>query len=471
MNFEVVIGLEVHVEMNTKSKMFSSAPVNFCAPANTSISYLDIAFPGTLPTVNKQAVINAIRMSNALHMDIDDLLVFERKNYFYSDLPKGYQITQAFRPIGKNGYLTLKSGKKIRIERLHIEEDTCKQIHVGKESYLDFNRAGIPLLEIVTLPDLKSGKEARECLEILRSIATFLNVSDGKMELGNIRCDVNISLSEKGSDKLGRKVEIKNLNSLTNIQSAVDYEVDRQYKLIKENKKVKQETRRYDEAHKKTVELREKVDAVDYKFFTDANIPPIKLSKQFIQDAIDSSCELASERKQRYKKLGLSEYDSSLLTSNKEVSDYFDECIKTGCSPKLLANWINVEIQAIINKETASISDLGISSDDLGNLIKMIDENKISNNQAREIFSLARNERVGINKILEERQFFLVNDESKLLDIVSGVLNENPQVVINYKQGKDRVIGFLVGEVMKATNGNANPKIVHKIVMEEIKRR
>ena len=369
MEFNVVIGLEMHVEMNTKSKMFSSAPVSYVAPSNTCLSLLDMSFPGTLPSVNKQAVVNAIRLSHALHMEISDILTFERKNYFYSDLPKGYQITQAFNPIGKNGYLTLNSCKIIRIERLHIEEDTCRQFHIGNESYLDFNRAGIPLLEIVTLPDITSGSEAKEVLETIRSMVTFLDISEGKAELGNLRCDVNVSLSEKGSNKLGHKVEIKNLNSLVNIQKAVDYEINRQSKLIKEGKSIKQETRRYDEAHKRTVELREKVDAVDYKFFTDPNIPPIKLSKEFIKDAIDSSLELASEKKARYKALGLNDYDSSLLVSNKDISDYFDEGLKTGCSVKLLANWINGDIQGILNKENISIKGFNISSIELGNLI------------------------------------------------------------------------------------------------------
>lgn len=471
MEFNVVIGLEMHVEMNTKSKMFSSAPVSYVAPSNTCLSLLDMSFPGTLPSVNKQAVVNAIRLSHALHMEISDILTFERKNYFYSDLPKGYQITQAFNPIGKNGYLTLNSGKIIRIERLHIEEDTCRQFHIGNESYLDFNRAGIPLLEIVTLPDITSGSEAKEVLETIRSMVTFLDISEGKAELGNLRCDVNVSLSEKGSNKLGHKVEIKNLNSLVNIQKAVDYEINRQSKLIKEGKSIKQETRRYDEAHKRTVELREKVDAVDYKFFTDPNIPPIKLSKEFIKDSIDSSLELASEKKARYKKLGLNDYDSSLLVSNKDISDYFDEGLKTGCSVKLLANWINGDIQAILNKENISIKEFNISSIELGNLISLVEQDKLSNKQAREILLEAHSSDKKIEKVLQERNFSLVNDEAKLLDIISELLDSNPQIVTDYKEGKDRVIGYLVGQVNKVTDGNANPKIVHKLIIQEIKRR
>ena len=292
MELRAIIGLEIHVEMNTKSKMFSDAPVSFGQLPNTQVSAFDMSFPGTMPTVNKQAVINAIRVSNALNMTIDNVLMFDRKNYFYSDLPKGYQITQYYRPIGRNGCLTFNSGDEnitINIERLHLEEDTCKQFHVDDFSYLDFNRAGIPVIEIVTKPEFKSGQEVRKFVELIRSIVVFLDVSHGKMEEGNIRVDLNVSLED--DNKRWSKVEIKNLNSLSNIEKAINYEVNRQKDLVIKGKTIGRETRRYDETNDRTVMLRIKTDSVDYRYFTDPNIPPIKLSDEFIKNAIDTSPE------------------------------------------------------------------------------------------------------------------------------------------------------------------------------------
>ena len=294
MNFEAVIGLEIHVEMKTKSKMFSSAPINFSDEPNTDTTYLDFAFPGTMPVVNKEAVRKAIQMCNALHMEIDDELWFDRKNYFYSDLPKGYQITQQARPIGKNGYLEIEidgEKRKIGIERLHMEEDTCKQTHFNDYTLLDYNRAGIPLIEIVSLPVMHTGLEARKYVEKIREFVTFSGVSDGKMEEGSLRCDVNISLRPYGSDKFGTKVEIKNLNSIANIEKAIDYEILRQSRLLFKGEDIIQETRRFDEAKKETILMRVKTDAVDYKYFTEPNITPIKLSKEIPNSFIPSQFE------------------------------------------------------------------------------------------------------------------------------------------------------------------------------------
>ena len=349
MEFEAIIGLEIHVEMKTKSKMFSDAPVTFGDLPNTNVSPVDMAFPGTLPTVNKQAVVNAIRVCNALHMSIDRELHFDRKNYFYSDLPKGYQITQQFRPIGSDGYLCIDTSngkKKTGIERLHLEEDTCKQLHSWDCSLLDYNRAGIPLIEIVSRPEMRSGEEAMKYVEQIRSIVTFLDVSDGKMEEGSLRCDVNISIREKGCDRFGTKVEIKNLNSIANVQKAIDYEFIRQVELVNNGQEVKQETRRFDEASKTTVLMREKTDSVDYKYFEEPNILPISLSEEFVKEAIETSNELAESKLIKYKALGLSDYDSNQLISDKNISVYFDKSLLGGASPKLLANWILGDIQS-----------------------------------------------------------------------------------------------------------------------------
>ena len=474
MEFESVIGLEIHVEMKTKSKMFSNAPVKFGAIPNTLVRPLDMAFPGTMPVVNKQAVINAIRVCYALNMKIDQEIHFDRKNYFYSDLPKGYQITQQFRPIGSDGYLLINTSqgeKKIGIERLHMEEDTCKQLHSWDFSLLDYNRAGIPLIEIVSRPDLRTGEEAAKYVEKIRSIVSFLDVSDGKMEEGSLRCDVNISLREKGVEKFGTKVEIKNLNSIANIQKAIDFEISRQSIILEFGGSIEQETRRFDEGSKETVLMRVKTDAVDYKYFTEPNIAPIKLSKEFIEDAIRTSPELAEVKLERYKKLGLNDYDSSLLIADKDVSNYFDEAAKSGANPKLLANWVIGDIQSVLNKEGISIKKFNIAPSLLAELVLLIEEGKVSNKQARELFAKMLEKPKSPKKLLEESGTSLISDEATLLAIVKEVVDANEQSVIDYKNGKDRALGFIVGQIMKKTQGKANPGLASKLVLEELKRR
>ena len=474
MEFEAIIGLEIHVEMKTKSKMFSTGPVSFGEDPNTKVNIVDMAFPGIMPTVNKQAVINAIRVSNALHMHIDDTVMFERKNYFYSDLPKGYQITQQFRPIGSDGYLTIETSngpKKIEIERLHMEEDTCKQLHSWDFSLLDYNRAGIPLIEIVSRPDMRNGEEAAKYVEKIRSIVTFLDVSDGKMEEGSLRCDVNISLREVGATKFGTKVEIKNLNSLNNIQKAIDFEISRQSIILEFGGQIEQETRRFDEGSKETVLMRVKTDAVDYKYYTESNIAPIKLSKEFIEDAIKTSPELAETKLERYKSFGLNDYDSNLLIADHDVSNYYDQGIKSGCSPKLLANWVIGDVQSILNRDAISIKEFKVSPENLGKLILLVEAGKVSNKQARDIFSEMVNSNEDPESIMKKLGISQVSDEGELRKIVIETLDQNEQSIIDYKNGKDRAIGFIVGQIMKKTQGKANPALVNKLILEEIGRR
>ena len=475
MDFEAVIGLEIHVEMKTNSKMFSSAPVTFGDDPNTRVVPLDMAFPGTMPVVNKQAVINAIRVCNALHMTIDHELWFDRKNYFYADLPKGYQITQDKRPIGRNGYLEIETSngkKKIEIERLHMEEDTCKQLHSWDCSLIDYNRAGIPLVEIVSRPDIRSGEEAMKYAEKIRSIVSFLDVSDGRMEEGSLRCDVNISLRPVGSETFGTKVEIKNLNSFANIQKAIDFEISRQQVILLTGGKVQQETRRFDEGSKETVLMRLKTDSVDYKYFTEPNITPIKLSDEFVEDAIKSSPELAEAKLLRYKELGLQDYDCGLLISDKDICDYYDAAVKTGANPKLIANWVIVDIQAILNKNSISIKEFAISPEKLGALVKLIEQGKLSNKQAREVFEkLQNNPSKSPEDLMKEMGTTLISDEEAIKKIVSETLDENEQAIIDFKNGKDRAVGFIVGQIMKKTQGKANPGLTSKLVVEELKRR
>ena len=473
-NFEAVIGLELHIQLNTKSKMFSSAPVTFGKVPNSSVDYYDFAFPGTMPTVNKQAVIYALMMCNALHMIIDDVLMFERKNYFYSDLPKGYQLTQEFRPIGKNGYLTIKlndSDIKINISRLHLEEDTCKQFHTKDYSYLDYNRAGIPLIEIVSAPEIKSGTEAAKYVEKIRSIVTYLGISDGKMEQGSLRCDVNVSLKRKGDNQFGTKVEIKNLNSISNIQKAIDFEIERQSELLSSGVKISQETRRFDESLKETVLMRVKVDNVDYKCFTDNNIPPIKLSAEFIKTAIESSPELAESKLKRYVSLGLSESDASIILDDKNIANYFEEALASGCSIKLLANWVNVNVKSFINKRNVEIKDFPIKPNELSDLILLIENSKINNVQAKFIFEKMIETGKDAQTIVEFMGLEQVSNEDELLNIVKKVIKDNSKSISDYLKGRNRALGYLAGQVMKETGGKANPQLVNKLLLEEIQRR
>lgn len=475
MNFEAVIGIEIHVEMKTKSKMFSSAPVLFGAEPNTLVRPLDIAFPGTMPLVNKQAVINAIRVSNALHMSIDNELWFDRKNYFYSDLPKGFQITQDKRPIGRDGYVEIKTKngiKRIEIERLHMEEDTCKQLHMSNYSLLDYNRAGTPLVEIVSRPNIRSGEEAMKYVEQIKSIVQFTDVSDGKMEEGSLRCDVNISLRPIGSEKFGTKVEIKNLNSLSNVEKAIEFEIIRQQKLLLAGIPVEQETRRFDEMRKETVLMRKKTDAVDYKYFTEPNITPIKLSDEFIKNAIETCPELASSKRNRYiNDLKLSEYDADILLQDKAVSEYFDKTIKYNANPKLLVNWIMVDIASYLNKNNYSISDLKLSPEHLSDLVKLIAEGKISSKQAKDVFlDIVETDASPID-VANKLGIVQMSDENAIMDLVIEALNENPQAIEDFKNGKDRAVGFLVGQIMKKSRGKANPAMTSKLVIQELKKR
>lgn len=473
MNFEAVIGLEIHVELKTKTKMFSPSPNRFSPIHNINVNAIDMAFPGTMPSVNKQVVINAIRVCNALHMTIDKELHFDRKNYFYSDLPKGYQITQQRRPIGSEGYVEFEIEGKVRrieIERLHMEEDTCKQLHFRDFTLLDYNRAGVPLIEIVSKPTIKNGLEAMKYVETIRNIVTYAEVSDGKMEEGSLRCDVNVSIRPCGEEKLGTKVEIKNLNSTFNVKRAIDFEMQRQAKILLSGGEVIQETRRFDEAKKETVLMRVKTDAVDYKYFEEPNISPIKLSDEFIQAAIDSCPELIDAKREKYASYGLSNYDTEVLLSSKETAIYFEELIKYTKEYKIAANWINGEIQTILNKRKISINELEISIEDLAYIVNMIGNGKLTSKTAREIFNKCLNGNFDVKKLCESSCNETITDENSLREIIVEIINNNPQSVVDYKNGKDRIVGFIVGQVMKQSHGKANPALTSKIVIEELKK-
>ena len=476
MNFEAVIGLEIHVEMKTKSKMFSSSPNGFSREPNTQVTPFDMAYPGTMPVVNKAAVINAIRVANALHMTIDRLIRFDRKNYFYSDLPKGFQITQQFHPIGREGYLDIldRDGKvkRIGIERIHMEEDTCKQLHFASYSLLDYNRAGVPLIEIVSHPEMRSGTEAMHYVEAIRNIVVYTLTSDGKMEEGSLRCDVNVSLRPFGSDKFGTKVEIKNLNSTKNIESALDYEIARQSAILLSGGQVQQETRRYDEASGKTVLMRVKTDAVDYKYFPEPNITPIRISEEFVRNAIDTCPELYDSKKERYVSLGLSPVDAAIILDNLAMSQYFDKALGDGKYAKTVSNLLIVEVNGYLNKNGLTIEQFPLQPEILYLLAKE-QEGGFTHKQVVDMFRYCvENEGAkpedAINALHIAKQS---SDDSLVLSFVTAVLDANPQSIADFKAGKDRAQGFLVGQVMKMAKGKVNPGAVAKVMAEELKKR
>ncbi len=474
MNYDVVIGIEIHCELKTKTKMFSGAPASFGQRANTCVNEIDLGHPGTLPTVNKTAVRYAVMASTALNMSVDTLLRFDRKNYYYTDLPKGFQITQQFYPIGSNGYLDIEteSGfKRIRIERLHMEEDTAKQFHLESQTLIDFNRAGTPLVEIVSAPDMCSGKEAAAYVSKLRETLFYLGVSDVKMEEGSMRCDVNISLKPAGSNVYGTKVEIKNLNSISNVQKAVDYEIERQSKIYDENGKVTQETRRFDEATQTTVSMRLKEGAVDYKYFPEPNIFPIQLDENWVKDIQNNLPELPDQRRARYtSEYGLGSYDANVLISNKELSDFYEEVCKVAKDGKIAANWCISELSGALTKRNETLSTMKLSAVHLGSLINMILDKEISGKQAKEVFEDVL-EGKDPKEVAASKGMKQVSDTSAILDLINQVLDENPQSIVDFKNGKSRAVGFLVGQVMKKSKGQANPAMTNQLLNEELKKR
>ena len=454
--------------------MFSGAPTSFGRKPNVCTNEIDLGHPGTLPCVNKEAVAKAIEACTALHLTIDPLVKFDRKNYYYSDLPKGFQITQQFHPIGRNGYImidTEEGQKKIRINRIHMEEDTAKQFHLTKFSLLDYNRAGTPLIEIVSEPDMHNGEEAEKYVEALRQTLYYIGVSDCKMEEGSMRCDVNVSIAPKGSNTLGVKNEIKNLNSISHIGKAVDYEVERQKELLEKGEKVLQETRRFDEKTNTTVMMRRKEGNVDYKFFPEPNIFPIRLDANWIKSIQDSMPELPEERKARYTNdFGLNEHDINVLIANKEVGDFFEETMKYSKNAKGVCNWLLGEVQGWLNKHEQTIVNTELKPEALAKLVAMIDTNEISSKQAKELIDDIMTGKDPVESA-KEKGLQQVTNTDELANMIKEVLDENAQAIEDFKAGKGRAVGFLVGQVMKKSKGQANPGLVNQILQEELKKR
>ncbi len=474
MEYNVTIGIEIHCQLKTDTKMFSGAPTSFGRKANTCVNEIDLGMPGTLPEVNKEAVKKAIMACTAFHMTIDPLVKFDRKNYYYSDLAKGFQITQQFHPIGRNGYVVINTPqgeKKIRIERIHMEEDTAKQYHLSKVSLLDFNRADTPLIEIVSKPDMTNGQEAEAYVEALRQTLYYIGVSDCKMEEGSMRCDVNVSIAPKGADHLGTKNEIKNINSISNIGKAVDYEVERQKKLLEAGDVVHQETRRFDDKTGTTILMRRKEGNVDYKFFPEPNIFPIRLDPKWIADIQAHMPELPEARRARYQKeYGLSDHDIDILIANKEMSEFFEETMKYARNAKAVCNWLLSDISAWLNKHEKTIDNCDLKPQNLAKLVSLIDEGEVSNAQAKKLVDdlMAGKDP---QKSAEEKGLRQVSDTGAIEKMVTEVLDANPQAIEDFKNGKDRAVGFLVGQVMKKSRGQANPGMVNKMVRDALKSR
>ena len=473
MNYETVIGIEIHCELKTKSKMFSGAPVAVNMQPNTCVNEIDLGHPGVLPSLNKEAVRLSVLACSALNLEIDPVVRFDRKNYYYSDLPKGFQITQQFHPIGQHGYIDLEleeGTKRIRINRLHMEEDTAKQYHADDETWIDFNRAGTPLIEIVSEADIRSAKEAMAYVEKLRNILVYLDVTDGKMEEGSLRCDINISLREVGTEAFGVKTEVKNLNSISNIERAIQAEVERQSALLNAGDVVEQATRRYDDVAKTTILMRKKEGTVDYKYFPEPNIPPIRLDQKWIESIQASMPELPDVRHARYMGLGLSDYDSQVLISNKALSDFFDQLLKHTSYVKLAANYCISDLLANISQKELSDESYALKIEEMGQLINGLGKQDISSKQAKDIFVelLKGKDYQATIKALNIEQ---VSDTSVLSAMIEAVLEENEQSIIDYHNGKDRALGFLMGQIMKKSKGQANPALTNKLLLEELLKR
>ncbi|GET07496.1 Asp-tRNA(Asn)/Glu-tRNA(Gln) amidotransferase subunit GatB [Ligilactobacillus agilis] len=477
MNFETTIGLEVHVEMKTKSKAFSPAPVQYGAEQNTNTNVIDWGYPGVLPEVNKGALEFGMRAALALNCEITKDIHFDRKNYFYPDNPKAYQITQAQTPIGTNGWLEIEledgSKKKIGIEEMHVEEDAGKNTHnPDGYSYVDLNRQGTPLIEIVSKPDIASPAEAYAYLTRLRQIIQFTGVSDVKMEEGSMRADVNISVRPIGSDKFGTKTEMKNLNSFEHVRKGLEYEAKRQQQVLLAGGKVQQETRRFDENTGETILMRVKEGASDYRYFPEPDLPPIHISDDWINEVKASIPEMPDKRRERYvNDWGLSDYDASVLTQTLEMSDFYNETVANGADPKLAANWLMVEVNAYLNANKLELGQTALTPAHLAGMIKLIQDETISSKIAKKVFKEIIANDTDPKAFVEAKGMVQLSDPAKLQPIIDEVLDNNEQSIEDFKNGKDRAVGFLVGQIMQKTRGKANPKVVNKLLMASLKER
>ena len=475
MTWETVIGLETHVQLSTKTKLFSRASTAFGASPNTNVNLIDCGLPGVLPSVNKEAFYKAIRFGMAVGAQINQTSLFDRKNYFYADLPKGYQITQMDLPIVLGGSIEIildQLAKTINITRAHLEEDAGKSIHDEFEGFsaIDLNRAGTPLLEIVSEPEISSAKEAVAYMKAMHQLVTYLDVSDGNMAQGSLRCDANVSIRKKGAKELGTRTEIKNINSFKFIEKAINFEIKRQIKILENGEKVIQETRLYDSSKDETRPMRSKEFANDYRYFPEPDLLPVIISDEEIKKIRDEFPELPNEKETRYQEeFGLSAYDAQIISSSKPMADFFEAALQKTKNYSLLSNWLIGEISAYLNKEQIEIHESKLSADIVAMLINRIDDQTISGKIGKSIFEEMCANGSSPDEIIKSQGLEQISDDEAIEEIILTVINENPAQVEAYLAGKDKLFGFFVGQVMKLTEGKANPKTVNNILKDKLK--
>ncbi len=474
MEYLATIGLEIHCSVKSNTKMFSPSKNGYNEMPNTNVNEIDLAFPGVLPQVNMEGVKKAIKMALALNCDVPKYFMFDRKNYYYPDLPKGFQITQNDYPVGTNGYVNVYVNgeeKQIKIHDIHLEEDTASLDHYETYSLIDYNRCGVPLLETVTEPCIHSGDEALAFLDALKKIFIYCNVSDARTELGQMRVDVNISLAPKDAKELGTKVEIKNVGSFANVKEAIDYEIERQTKILNEGGKLIQETRRFDEKTRTTIHMREKIEAVDYKYFREPNIPPFLITEELKQEIKNTLPVLQFDRlKKYYEEYKLPELDATTIVKEMENANYYEKIVEAGSNPISAANWMTGNILSTLNKNGITIDEFIVSPENIAELIKLIETNEISSKQGKQVFEkmLENNEKP--SKIVKNLGMTQITDENILRPMIIELIENNMETVEEYKKGRS-VFNFFVGQVMKQTKGMANPSIVAKIFKEEVEKR
>jgi len=474
-SWETVIGLETHVQLSTKTKLFSRASTAFGASPNTNVNLVDCGLPGVLPSVNKEAFYKAIRFGMAIDAQINQVSIFDRKNYFYADLPKGYQITQMDLPIVLGGSINIVSGettKTINITRAHLEEDAGKSIHDEYDgcSAIDLNRAGTPLLEIVSEPEISSAKEAVAYMKAMHQLVTYLDISDGNMAQGSLRCDANVSIRKKGDKDLGTRTEIKNINSFKFIEKAINFEIKRQIKILEKGETVTQETRLYDSSKDETRSMRSKEFANDYRYFPEPDLLPVVISDEEIKRIKDEFPELPSEKEMRYQQdFKISAYDAQIIASSKSMADFFEAAAEQTGNYNLLANWLIGEISAYLNKELIEINESKLSIANVAILINRIDDQTISGKIGKAIFEEMCISGISPDEIIESQGLKQISDDGAIEEIINSVINDNPTQVEAYLGGKDKLFGFFVGQVMKLTQGKANPKTVNTILKEKLK--
>ena len=475
MAYKAVIGLEFHCEMKSNTKVFSNARNNFSKVANENIAPVDMAFPGTLPVVNKTCVKKALMMSMILNCKQPEYMEFDRKNYYYPDLPKGYQLTQFFNPVGVDGKIEIDvngTKKEVLIHDIHLEEDAASLDHYYNTSTIDYNRAGVPLLELVTEPCLHSADEALAFLEHVKSIYEYTDISECDTKKGQIRADVNVSIMDEDATEFGTKVEVKNVNSFDAIRKTINYEIKRQSELKDAGRydEVVQETRRWDDESGTTIHMRSKADAIDYKYFTEPNIPKFRITKELLDEVRSKIPVLAHERKEKYiNEYGLSEYDAGVLTKDKKISDYFEECVSLKCDPKSACNWITTRVLGELNKsEENNIDDLYIRPNMIVELVTLVNDKKISSDQAKKVFTKMLEENLTPKEIVKKYDMEVIEDAGLIESLVNEVISENAKAIEDYHNGRTNMLDYLVGQVMKKSKGKANPVEAKAKMLEKI---